>query len=121
MATTGMPPRTYCPGWTIPYPIGANGLAYDHGKLVVANSEKALVLDPGNEIAVTWMRKAQDKMAFRAAAEGDFVIAFYNPVSKRRRTLLAEAREVMDRFQRGDIGVLVTTTVLTFSNSGFPR
>jgi sugar lactone lactonase YvrE len=29
----------------IPYPIGANGLAYDHGKLVVANSEKALVLE----------------------------------------------------------------------------
>jgi cobalt-precorrin 5A hydrolase/precorrin-3B C17-methyltransferase len=31
----------------------------------------------------------------RAAAEGDFVIAFYNPVSKRRRTLLAEAREIL--------------------------
>ena len=31
----------------------------------------------------------------KAAAEGDFVIAFYNPVSKRRRTLLAEARETL--------------------------
>ncbi len=31
----------------------------------------------------------------RAAAEGDFVIAFYNPVSARRRTLLAEAREIL--------------------------
>jgi cobalt-precorrin 5A hydrolase/precorrin-3B C17-methyltransferase len=31
----------------------------------------------------------------RAAAEGDFVIAFYNPVSRRRRTLLAEARDIL--------------------------
>ena len=31
----------------------------------------------------------------RAAAEGDFVIAFYNPVSKTRRTLLAEARNIL--------------------------
>ncbi|MDF1751114.1 MAG: precorrin-3B C(17)-methyltransferase, partial [Alphaproteobacteria bacterium] len=29
-----------------------------------------------------------------AAAQGDFVTAFYNPQSKRRRTLLPEAREV---------------------------
>ncbi len=29
----------------IPYPIGANGLAYDHGSLVVANSEKSLLLE----------------------------------------------------------------------------
>ena len=31
----------------------------------------------------------------RAAADGDFVVALYNPVSKRRRTLLAEARDVL--------------------------
>ncbi len=31
----------------------------------------------------------------KAAAEGDFVIAFYNPVSKTRRTLLAEARDIL--------------------------
>lgn len=31
----------------------------------------------------------------KAAAEGDFVIAFYNPVSMRRRTQLAHAREVL--------------------------
>ena len=31
----------------------------------------------------------------RAAAEGDFVVAFYNPVSKMRRTLLAEARDIL--------------------------
>jgi cobalt-precorrin 5A hydrolase/precorrin-3B C17-methyltransferase len=30
-----------------------------------------------------------------AAAAGDFVVAFYNPVSARRRTLLAEARDVL--------------------------
>jgi cobalt-precorrin 5A hydrolase/precorrin-3B C17-methyltransferase len=31
----------------------------------------------------------------RAAAEGDFVIAFYNPVSQRRRTQLAEAKRIL--------------------------
>ena len=31
----------------------------------------------------------------RAAAEADFVIAFYNPVSARRRTLLASARDLL--------------------------
>lgn len=31
----------------------------------------------------------------RAAAEGDFAVAFYNPVSRRRRTLLAEARDIL--------------------------
>lgn len=31
----------------------------------------------------------------RAAAEGDFTVAFYNPVSKRRRTQLAAAKEIL--------------------------
>lgn len=31
----------------------------------------------------------------RAAAEGDFVVAFYNPVSARRRTLLGQARDLL--------------------------
>lgn len=31
----------------------------------------------------------------RAAAEGDFVISFYNPVSQRRRTQLARARDIL--------------------------
>jgi cobalt-precorrin 5A hydrolase/precorrin-3B C17-methyltransferase len=31
----------------------------------------------------------------RAAAEGDFVVAFYNPVSMRRRDLLEEARDIL--------------------------
>jgi cobalt-precorrin 5A hydrolase/precorrin-3B C17-methyltransferase len=35
------------------------------------------------------------KMRVKAAAEGDFVIAFYNPVSKRRRTQLEYAKGVL--------------------------
>ena len=35
------------------------------------------------------------QMRLKAAAEGDFVIAFYNPVSKKRRTQLAYARDVL--------------------------
>ncbi|GAA0780063.1 precorrin-3B C(17)-methyltransferase [Roseibium denhamense] len=31
----------------------------------------------------------------KAAAQGDFVIAFYNPVSKRRRTQLAAAKDIL--------------------------
>ncbi len=31
----------------------------------------------------------------KAAAEGDFVVAFYNPVSQRRRTQLAAARDIL--------------------------
>ncbi len=33
--------------------------------------EKVLVLDPGNEIASTWIRKCKDKLALRAVADGD--------------------------------------------------
>ena len=50
-----------------------------------------------------------------AAAEGDFVIAFYNPVSKRRRTLLAEARDILLGHRRAD------TPVLLASNLGRPE
>lgn len=49
-----------------------------------------------------------------AAAEGDFVIAFYNPVSKRRRTLLAEARDILLKHRPAD------TPVLLASNLGRP-
>ncbi|MGV6812081.1 MAG: precorrin-3B C(17)-methyltransferase [Brevirhabdus sp.] len=49
-----------------------------------------------------------------AAAEGDFVIAFYNPVSMRRRTLLAEAREILLKHRPAD------TPVLLASNLGRP-
>ncbi len=46
-----------------------------------------------------------------AAAEGDFVIAFYNPVSLRRRTLLAEAREILLRHRPADTPVLLASSL----------
>ncbi len=49
-----------------------------------------------------------------AAAEGDFVIAFYNPVSRRRRTLLDEARQILLKHRPDD------TPVLLASNLGRP-
>jgi len=51
----------------------------------------------------------------KAAAEGDFVIAFYNPVSKKRRTLLAEAREILLQYRPAE------TPVLLASNLGRPE
>ncbi|MCV0425839.1 MAG: precorrin-3B C(17)-methyltransferase [Roseibium sp.] len=50
-----------------------------------------------------------------AAAEGDFVIAFYNPVSKRRRTQLAAAREILLQHRPG------TTPVVLGVNLGRPE
>ncbi|RIX99076.1 precorrin-3B C(17)-methyltransferase [Aureimonas flava] len=47
----------------------------------------------------------------RAAAEGDFVIAFYNPVSKRRRTQLAHAREVLLAHRPADTPVVLATNL----------
>ncbi len=47
----------------------------------------------------------------RAAAEGDFVIAFYNPVSKRRRTLLAEARDMLLAHHPADCPVLLASNL----------
>lgn len=47
----------------------------------------------------------------KAAAEGDFVIAFYNPVSKRRRTLLAEARDILLRHRPVDTPVLLASSL----------
>lgn len=47
----------------------------------------------------------------KAAAEGDFIIAFYNPVSKRRRTLLAEAREILLQFRPADTPVLLASSL----------
>ncbi|MEM9782027.1 MAG: cobalamin biosynthesis protein [Pseudomonadota bacterium] len=43
----------------------------------------------------------------RAAAEGDFAIAFYNPVSARRRTLLAEAKEILAQHRPPDTPVVL--------------
>ncbi len=47
----------------------------------------------------------------RAAAEGDFVIAVYNPVSMRRRTLLAEARDILLGHRPADTPVLLATSL----------
>lgn len=47
----------------------------------------------------------------RAAAQGDFVIAFYNPVSKRRRTLLAEARDILLQHRPDDTPVMLATSL----------
>ncbi|HUF55990.1 MAG TPA: precorrin-3B C(17)-methyltransferase [Thermohalobaculum sp.] len=47
----------------------------------------------------------------RAAATGDFVIAFYNPVSRRRRTLLAEARDMLLRHRPPDTPVLLASNL----------
>jgi len=46
-----------------------------------------------------------------AAAEGDFVIAFYNPVSKTRRTLLAEAREILLKYRPNDTPVMLASSL----------
>ena len=46
-----------------------------------------------------------------AAAAGDFVIAFYNPVSKRRRTLLEEARDILLTRRPADTPVLLAQSL----------
>lgn len=46
-----------------------------------------------------------------AAAVGDFVIAFYNPVSMRRRTLLAEARDILLQHRPGDTPVMLASSL----------
>ncbi|WP_308915942.1 precorrin-3B C(17)-methyltransferase [Jannaschia sp. LMIT008] len=47
----------------------------------------------------------------RAAAEGDFVIAFYNPVSRRRRTLLTEARDILLAHRPADTPVVLASSL----------
>lgn len=47
----------------------------------------------------------------RAAAEGDFVIAFYNPVSMRRRTLLAEARDILLQHRPPETPVMLASSL----------
>ncbi len=46
-----------------------------------------------------------------AAAAGDFVIAFYNPVSKRRRDLLSLARDILLRHRPADCPVLLAASL----------
>jgi cobalt-precorrin 5A hydrolase/precorrin-3B C17-methyltransferase len=47
----------------------------------------------------------------KAAAEGDFVIAFYNPVSKTRRMLLAEARDILLQHRPAGTPVMLATSL----------
>ena len=43
----------------------------------------------------------------RAAAEGDFVVAFYNPVSQRRRSQLAAAKAILLQHRPPDTPVVL--------------
>ncbi len=47
----------------------------------------------------------------KAAAEGDFVIAFYNPVSRRRRDLLDAAREILLPWRGAEAPVLLARSL----------
>ncbi len=47
----------------------------------------------------------------KAAAEGDFVIAFYNPVSRRRRTLLGQARDMLLAHRPSDTPVILASNL----------
>ena len=51
------------------------------------------------------------QMRVKAAAEGDFVIAFYNPVSKRRRTQLEYAKGVLLEHRPADTPVILATNL----------
>ncbi len=46
-----------------------------------------------------------------AAAAGDFVIAFYNPVSRRRRTQLAAAKKILLRHRPPDCPVILASNL----------
>jgi len=46
-----------------------------------------------------------------AAGAGDFVVAFYNPVSQRRRTQLAAARDILISYRGGDVPVLLASNL----------
>jgi cobalt-precorrin 5A hydrolase/precorrin-3B C17-methyltransferase len=51
------------------------------------------------------------KRRIAGAVEGDFVIAFYNPVSKRRRTQLAYARDELLQHRPHDTPVILATNL----------
>lgn len=51
------------------------------------------------------------KRRVKAAGEADFVIAFYNPVSKRRRTQLAWARDELLKARPADTPVVLATNL----------
>lgn len=47
----------------------------------------------------------------KAAAEGDFVIAFYNPVSKRRRVGMAKAKDILLQHRPATTPVVLATSL----------
>ena len=51
------------------------------------------------------------QMRLKGAAEGDFVIAFYNPVSKRRRKQLAYAKEILLEHRPRDTPVILASNL----------
>ena len=51
------------------------------------------------------------QMRVKAAAEGDFVVAFYNPVSRKRRTQLAYARDVLLEHRPHETPVILATNL----------
>lgn len=51
------------------------------------------------------------QMRVKAAAQGDFVIAFYNPVSKRRRTQLEYAKRLLLEHRPADTPVILATNL----------
>ncbi|HEX2019489.1 MAG TPA: precorrin-3B C(17)-methyltransferase, partial [Aurantimonas sp.] len=51
------------------------------------------------------------KTRIRAAAEADFVIAFYNPVSRKRRTQLAYARDELLKHRPAETPVILATNL----------
>ncbi|MCJ8323270.1 MAG: precorrin-3B C(17)-methyltransferase [Rhizobiales bacterium] len=51
------------------------------------------------------------KTRIHAAAEADFVISFYNPVSKKRRTQLAYAKQVLLNHRPADCPVILASNI----------
>jgi len=54
---------------------------------------------------------AQIERRIHAAGAGDFVVAFYNPVSQRRRTQLASARDILMQYRGGDVPVVLASNL----------
>jgi cobalt-precorrin 5A hydrolase/precorrin-3B C17-methyltransferase len=53
----------------------------------------------------------QIEKRIHAAGAGDFVVAFYNPVSQRRRTQLARARDILLGYRGGDVPVILASNL----------
>ena len=53
----------------------------------------------------------QIERRIHAAGAGDFVVAFYNPVSRRRRTQLAAARDILMTYRGGDVPVVLASNL----------